>query len=109
MTKPTEHALKAAREIIYPVRSMRDDFCESPGCRCGGLRDIEAIATRIDAAAEAIVRERLAALHKLEEEWRKYLQDMETIENPDTATRTSIYRVTEAASALRDALKGLVD
>lgn len=63
MTKPSTHAMQAARAI-------NGLFIEAFGPMSPTLR-VEVLAQRIDAAAEAIVREKLAALRKLAEKWEE--------------------------------------
>lgn len=59
MTKPSDTAVQAAREIL--ATDFYRDFTNP---------EYE-LATRIDAAAQAIVREKMAGLHELEKQWRK--------------------------------------
>ncbi len=61
MSKPSSHALKAAESYL------RDTFSDN----CGELY-IEDLATRIDAAADAILREREASFDR---RWRVHIEE----------------------------------
>ena len=80
--QPSDTAMQAAREIVMP---------ENLPLKLKKLR-IDQVATRIDAAAEAIVRERLAAAN-------------EAMVCAEYALTHPNSNQTFAADALRDALK----
>ena len=99
MTKPSPHALKAAREIIERFDVLEEEFISAP----------EKIASRIDAAADAIVHEKLAALRKLEVEWRAYATKVEEADGGDPRGELLgiIGQYRRCADVLRDALDKL--
>ena len=112
--KPSDAAMQAAREIIPTARFMRDDYCETAGCRCGGKKALEDIAVCIDAAAEAVLRDRLAGLHKLDGDFRASAQEREYQREHDSSVPSIVARHREAsliygrcAYALRAALDKL--
>ena len=95
MNKPSETALQAAREIVMP---------ENLPLKLKKLR-IDQVATRIDAAAEAIVRERLAALKKLRPVIDAAVCSYSCLYDED------LHEVVhgEDCKVVRDALKGLAE
>ena len=94
MTKPSTHAMQAAREHYAEHPFVRHGLGGYSYDRAPNNKDIEELATRIDAAAEAIVRERLVELQEAA------ICAEYALTHPSSNQKF-------AADALRDALKGL--
>ena len=124
MTKPSETAMQAARLNADDQKALVAALNKSINgpyvTECKALPAslhiaIEGVlAARIDAAAEAIVRERLVGLHKLEGGWRESIAEHERQASAQLIQpRLALEHTHEAAQlrkradALRDALKGL--